>query len=94
MLIDSQKELFEWKKKCPGFVSDGIVNEQSYMKSPIKLLFLLKEVNGGSDWDLCEYVANGGRKQTWSNIARWTEGIHNIDREIPWMPEKNTGKST
>ena len=33
-----------------------------YWKSGIKILFLLKEVNGGEDWDLREFLREGGRK--------------------------------
>ena len=32
---------------------------------------LLKEVNGGEDWDLREFLREGGRKQTWDNVTRW-----------------------
>ena len=85
MLIEKQKALFdEWKAECPDIVTDGVINESAYLDAAIKILYLLKEVNGGESWDLCEYVANGGRKQTWDNITRWTMGIMQHAREIPW----------
>lgn len=50
---------------------------------------MLKEVNGGSGWSLCDHLRGGGREQehdvTWDNIARWTEGILNLPYEIPWL---------
>lgn len=44
----------------------------------------MKEVNGGKDWDLREFLYDGGRSQTWDNIARWTQGILNLDKEYSW----------
>ena len=49
------------------------------------MVFLLKEVNGGENWDLCEFLRDGGKSQTWNNVSRWVEGIRNIEREIPWI---------
>lgn len=84
-LLEQQEKLFEeWKHGREYFVTDGVVNEAEYIKAPKKLLFLLKEVNGGGSWPLCEFLENGGRARTWDNVARWVEGIYNIDKEIPW----------
>ena len=80
-----QEALFnEWRKGQEYFVTDGIVDEAEYLNAPKKLLFLLKEVNGGENWDLCEFVRAGGRPQTWDNIARWVEGIFNLEKELCW----------
>lgn len=76
--------LNEWAAGCDGFIQDGIVNAEQYLASEIRLLFLLKEVNGGSDWDLRDFLRNGGRKQTWENIARWTLGIRDFRHDLPW----------
>lgn len=84
-ILKQQNKLFdEWKKDRSQFVSDGIVDEESYLSSKIKILYLLKEVNGGNNWDLCEFIRNGARSQTWNNISRWTKGILNLDSDIPW----------
>src|SRR5205823_13340390 len=56
----------------------------SYLGSSPRLLFILKEVNGGGDWDLREFVKNGGRAQTWDNISRWVEGIRSLPHETRW----------
>ncbi|MCR5271956.1 MAG: hypothetical protein K6E13_03120 [Lachnospiraceae bacterium] len=86
MMIEKQKELFdEWKIDNPDIITYGIVNEDEYKKAPVRILYLLKEVNGGKAWDLCNYISNGGRQQTWDNKARWTRGILSINLEIPWI---------
>ena len=50
----------------------------------IRSYISLKEVNGGKSWDLRDFVYEGGRPQTWDNIARWTEGILSWEKEFPW----------
>jgi len=93
-MMEQQEELFaEWKRGREYFVSDGVVCESEYVKSPIKLLFLLKEVNGGKEWNLCQYLENGGRAQTWDNVARWIEGIFRINEDICWS-ELDSGKES
>lgn len=84
MLVRQNYLFEEWKQDREFFVADGIVDEKEYLKAPKKLLFLLKEVNGGKSWDLCEFLREGGRPQTWDNIARWVEGIFNLEKEILW----------
>lgn len=76
----------EWSAVCPGVVSDGIVDEDEYNKAKVKVLFLLKEVNDpkGGEWDLRDFLKNGGRSQTWDNITRWLIGINNLPDHIPW----------
>ena len=52
-LIAQETQLLnEWAAGCDGFIRDGVVDAERYLASEIKLLFLLKEVNGGSDCDL------------------------------------------
>lgn len=82
----SREENFldEWASKVPGFIRDGVVNPEEYFSAKYKILFLLKEVNGGKDWDLRDFLLEGGRKKTWDNVSRWVEGILNLDEEIPW----------
>ena len=36
-------------------------------------------VNGGEDWDLREFLREGGRKQTWDNVTRWVIGINHLE---------------
>lgn len=84
-MTEQQNRLFrEWREDRPGMVTDGVVDESAYLNSKIRILYLLKEVNGGMDWDLCQFVASGGRAQTWDNITRWTYGIRNLEQDIRW----------
>ncbi len=76
--------LDSWASSEEGFIRDGIVNCEEYCNAPIKLLFVLKEVNGGKDWDLRDFLKDGGRKQTWNVVARWVEGIFNLNKDYPW----------
>ena len=80
-----EKELFEeWKRKREKFIPDGIVDEQCYQNSHLKVLYILKEVNGGNGWVLTKFLKEGGRASTWNNITRWQYGITNIEKEIRW----------
>lgn len=56
--------LDEWAERCQGLVRDGMINPAEYVKAPLRILYLLKEVNGGTNWDLRSFVREGGRKQT------------------------------
>lgn len=98
-ISELEEKLFaEWKTKekieCSIdnkkiFVRDGIIDEESYLKAPVKILYLLKEVNGGNkDWDLREYVKDGGQSATWDNVTRWTKGIFNYKEELNWVSLK------
>ena len=81
-----EKEKLEYNNENKKiFVRDGLVDEENYFKAPVKILYLLKEVNGGDkDWDLREFVKNGGRSATWNNITRWTKGIFRYREELNW----------
>ncbi len=85
-LLSSEENrlLDEWASSVPGFVRDGCANPERYCAAPVRLLFVLKEVNGGQDWDLREYMNEGCRPQTWNVIARWIEGIFKIDHDFSW----------
>ena len=76
-----EDELFvEWKQQLSGLVRDGIVDESEYNNAKRKIVYVLKEVNSDdSTLDLRDFVAEGGRWQTWDNIARWTQGILDIE---------------
>ncbi|PIE81354.1 MAG: hypothetical protein CSA15_00910 [Candidatus Delongbacteria bacterium] len=89
MTIREQEDLLfnEYRKKHPEidkFVIDGIISEEQYNNARYKIIYILKEVNGGENWDLREFVKTGGRAATWNNIARWTAGILELPKEINW----------
>lgn len=87
-IFESEEVLFaEWREKRPGFVADGAVDEEAYLSSRIKLMFVLKEVNDdpdGGEWDLRQFLRDGGRSQTWDNITRWIYGIRQLPSDIEW----------
>lgn len=75
-ITEKQNALFEeLRKTVPEAVLDGVVEEGEYCSAPIRLMVVLKEVNGKTVLDLCDFLRKGGRPQTWDNIVRWTEGI-------------------
>lgn len=81
----------KWAKERTGFVADGVIDEDEYLNSRVKIMFVLKEVNdsGGGNWDLREFVREGARQQTWDLITRWVYGIRNLDKEINWSSIEN-----
>ncbi|MDO6677085.1 hypothetical protein [Shewanella sp. 4_MG-2023] len=88
-IAEKEKELFEsWEPQRKGFVKDGVVSEQDYLKSGIKICFILKEVNDdgedGGGWDLRKYLYDGARGSTWNNVVRWTRVIRAINENIHW----------
>lgn len=86
MSIKKEEDLlFEELKNCsPEIVCDGIVDEKSFLSARYRIVYILKEVNGGKNWDLRDFVYDGGRAQTWDNIARWTEGILSWEKDFLW----------
>jgi len=86
-IFETEEQLFkDWQKNRKGFVRDGVVSETDYSNSSPKIAFILKEVNdpGGGGWDLRKFISEGGRAQTWNNIARWVHGIRNLDSQPNW----------
>ena len=89
MLVEQENILFKkWAKTRSAFSRDGIINEIDYLKSDIKVLLILKEVNSktGKSVDLKEFLQHGAynRRATWDNVTRWIYGIRNIDKSIHW----------
>jgi hypothetical protein len=86
-IFKAEEELFaEWRACRPDFVADGVANEEAYLESSRKLLFVLKEVNSPGDggWDLRDLLRTPDRYQTWNNITRWVEGIRRLPQDAPW----------
>ena len=82
--VEEAKLLDEWAGSVPGFIRDGVVDVEKYCKAPLRILVVLKEVNGGSDWDLREFLNGGGRAQTWNVVARWIENIFDLKTDYAW----------
>ncbi|MDO4701256.1 MAG: hypothetical protein Q4A47_01385 [Erysipelotrichaceae bacterium] len=84
-------------KTQKDIVPDGVIDEASFLKAEKKILFLLKEVNGGDGWDLRNFVNkncreddndNKPRIQTWDNVYRWTRAILESN-SICWKDVEN-----
>ena len=83
----SETKLFnQLKINNPSIVTDGVVNEKEYLDSKYKILYIMKEVNSyqNGGWSLTEFISNGARSQTRDNVARWTEGILNLEKDLDW----------
>lgn len=86
-----EKKLFDdWEKRDPSIIPDGVVSWCNYANSAIKILFVLKEVNSDErNWDLREFLKDGGGSYTWNNITRWIIGIRNINIDYDWSTIEN-----
>lgn len=96
MIIDYENELFDkWKAVFPNetkkkFVPDGVVDEASWSSADIKVLYLLKEVNGAdTEWDLRQYLLEYSNLEnrnstTMNNLIRWHYGVVNSGRSESW----------
>lgn len=59
---DKEEKLFDkWSSNREGFVADGVVDEEMYLNSSPKIMFILKEANdlGGGGWDLRQFIKGG-----------------------------------
>ena len=89
-----EEELFkEWEKSRRPFVRDGVVSERDYLKSCPKIAFILKETNNPGFNDLREFLRDGGREESWNNVARWVHGIRNLPSEYEWFSHEKKTKT-
>ncbi|MCC4790086.1 hypothetical protein AB6E39_20090 [Vibrio splendidus] len=91
-IFKEETNLFNrWIGKREGFVVDGVVSEEHYMNSLLKICFVLKEVNdkGGGGWDLRQFIRDGARWQTWDNISRWVKCFSELDTNVSWSELAN-----
>ena len=67
MSIKEREELLfqKLREKDASIVADGVICEQEFLNARYKIVYILKEVNGGKSWDLRDFVYEGGRPQTW-----------------------------
>lgn len=86
MGIKAEEDLLFKKLRIflPETVCDGVVDEKIFLSARYRIVYILKEVNGGAVRDLRDFLYNGGRPQTWNNIARWTKGIFSWEKEFCW----------
>lgn len=87
-ILQAENALFDrWRESVPSLVSDGVVDEQHFLESAPRLVFVLKEVNDtrdGGGWDLRAFLREHWRPQTWDPVSRWVYGIRHIGRDLAW----------
>ena len=98
-ITDKEKELLDrWEKAIgargdgnKGFIRDGIVCEEEYLNSKIKIGFILKQVNapGESGWKVQDSMNGPENWRLWNNAARWVYGIRNLSSIPNWENSKN-----
>ncbi len=99
-IIKEQEEaLFKQWKGDANWVKDGVVSPEIFASSKLKVLYILKEANGGKEkkWtggDLRAFLNHAERWQTWNTVARWQYAISNIKNEIEWKKIDYISKST
>ena len=55
-MTEAQAKLFtKLRTLDPGVIEDGLPNETEYLSAATRIMYVLKEVNGGSGWSLCEH---------------------------------------
>lgn len=95
-LFGSWKEIV-YAQTSAIFVSDGIVDEHEWEKAPVKVLYLLKEVNGAEkEWDERDYLAKYNEKQDYIDthsptidvLTKWQYGISQGRRQTWSCVEK------
>lgn len=94
IVSEEQDKLFlQLKDIDANVIADGIVDDQAYQNAKYRIVYIMKEANGGKGWSLTEFLKEGGRPQTWNTVARWTEAILNLGtcRELNWtyLEDKN-----
>lgn len=64
MSIRSEEDkLFnDFRLNHPSAVADGVVHEPEFLSACYRIVYILKEVNGGSGWDLRDFVYDGGQR--------------------------------
>jgi hypothetical protein len=87
-ITEQEDELFDrWSLLRPNLVRDGVVDEAAYTQSMPRVVYVLKEVNDRTDgggWDLRAVLKDATRRQTWDNVARWTQALRAPDRDFTW----------
>ena len=90
VLFDTWREQLARQHKV--FIPDGIVNPEKWSKAKVKVLFLLKEVNGGDkEWDERDYLRKYNVEQryidthspTISVLVQWVHAFQASD-ELTW----------
>ena len=81
ILVDKEWKDIVKKDSSAIFVTDGIADEDGWRKAEVKVLYLLKEVNGADEeWDERDYLSYYNEKESYINTHSPT-----IDALIKWQ---------
>ena len=80
-LLEKNRQFFDGKP----IAFDGVVDEETFKKTNVKTLFLLKEVNDpgmSKDWidfmeDTKHQASTDSMYKTWPNVCLWIEALRN-----------------
>ena len=80
-LLETNRQFFDGKP----IAFDGVVDEETFKKTNVKTLFLLKEVNDpgmSKDWidfmeDTKHQASTDSMYKTWPNVCLWIEALRN-----------------
>ncbi|TAE18620.1 MAG: hypothetical protein EAY72_00530 [Bacteroidetes bacterium] len=97
-----KKHFKQFEKPNQLLMTDGVVNIEEYYKSPIKIMWILKEPydredNDGGGWSMSEALnngklGNGKDSSTWQPIIYSTYGILNNYMKYEKMPKLSETK--
>jgi len=97
---EHERLLEMWSKRerheGQAFVKDGIIDPVRWSAATPKVLILLKEAYGDSDWDLRdELKRTGANHRIWWNAAYWCYAAYNAMRgELPPFPDDDCSKAS
>ena len=75
-MIEQQRKLFEELRQLdPGVIEDGVSDEAQYTSAAYRIMYVLKEVNGGSGWSLCDHLRGQGEKDFRKLCFRQQAGV-------------------
>ena len=65
-------------------VKDGVVDENCFFSTKIKILVIMKETNDyiNNEQNLRIFLKQGARWRTWNNIVRWVYGLQNLNSDV------------
>lgn len=90
---NAEDKLFDqWDKRIRRFCRDGIVDVDSYLKSPIKIILALRESHEYAD-DMRQYIIEQcNNDKTTPTAARWVQAIFqsaaSVDEQEKWSQLK------
>ncbi len=82
LVLATDNELAQWQTTDPTIVLDGAVDPLRFARAAPRILWILREPNGGGPWSLCEYLRDPSKgynrwKMTAGLLIRVSHGLLN-----------------